>query len=532
MTDTYVKKQELWFKPKKTWRFSSFALLFVGLICFPLFFLLLSWGSIDVGLWSHLVETQLADLVFNSLRLAITVFLGVVLLGAGLAWVVTLYDFPGRSFFEWALVLPFAIPAYVFAFILVGSLDSSITGFSFGVRNFTGLSLSFIFAFYPYVYLLTKAALRAHGDRIYEVATCLGVVPRWMFFKLGIRVIWPAAVAGGSLAVMEVFADFGTVSVFVYDTFTTAIYKAWFGFFSLQTAAQLASFLVIAVLFWRLLESWMIKGRNPGGEAASSVGPIQPKRLSRMTGYFATCVLSIIFSITFLFPVVRLLQWVVQAYDRQNLEGLYPLISNSLSLGVIGASVVTLSAFFVSVVGRNDIRMRVVNAIRVATLGYALPGSILAVGFMLAFAKIDDFIYEMGFSWAFVGSVYVLIAAYVVRFLAVGYGGSVTAIGLLKQHVVDAAQVLGASVFRRSIRIYLPIVGPGLGAAFLMVLVDILKEMPATLLLRPFGWDTLAVSIYGYTAEGDWQLAALPACLLVLIGFIPVYIFVKRLNRY
>lgn len=522
--------QAKWFESRRTWKYSIFMLVFAGSVLLPLGWLFQSWSSIDFELWQHLWDTQLTTLLWNSARLAVGVFCGVVLLGASLAWVIALHDFPGRSFFEWALVLPFAIPAYVFAFILLGSLDSSVTGWPIGLRNYWGVCLSFTLAFFPYVYLLTKNALVSQGDRVYEVARTLGCSSWGLLFRVAMPIAWPSIVAGASLAVMEAFADFGTVSIFNYLTFTTAIYKAWFGFFSLQTAAQLATFLVFIVLLWRGLEGFMLKGRSPGNEQGVGASGVRRSRLNPTAGWCVFVMLSLLLCFSFIMPMARLVFWVIESMDKQSFTDLMAIFARSFGLGAAGAAIVTLGAFFVAVVARNDVRRRVITAIRIATLGYALPGSILAVGLMLVFASVDSLNSQLGFDTRFVGGVFVLIMAYVVRFLAVGYSGALSSLSLLQQHIIDAAKVLGASPIRRLYAVYLPILTPGIGATFLLVLVDILKEMPATLLLRPFGWDTLAVSIYSYTAEGDWALAALPACGLVVMGLVPVYILVKRLS--
>tara|TARA_Y100001934_G_scaffold283904_1_gene409724 strand:+ start:34892 stop:36493 length:1602 start_codon:yes stop_codon:yes gene_type:complete len=514
--------------------------LCAGLVILPVLWLATSWAEIRADLWQHLIETQILELIWNTLRLILGVFIGVSLLGTSLAWIVTKYEFPGRSFFEWALVLPFAIPAYVFAFIFIGTFDGASTPMnSFRqfsgldiwpqVRNYWGVLISFVCAFYPYVYLLVRGRLKRQGQEIYEVAQTLGCKPIALFFRVALPIAWPAVVGGAGLAVMETMADFGAVSIFNYQTFTTAIYKSWFGFFSLQTAAQLASMLVVAVIVWRSIEAFMLRGRDATGEKTTRSRAVERFNLSARTGWLITFLFTLLFSITFIVPMFRLVMWVGQAWSPSVLNHFYEYLSNSLILSVAGGILVVFCSLFLAIGTRQDGRKRMKNAVRFATLGYALPGSILAVGLMMVVLFLQKKIeLYTGLSLALVGGVGVLLTAYVVRFLAVGYSGAHTAVTEVQPHIGEAAQVLGVPLWRRVIKLYCPLVSPGLFAALLLVIVDILKEMPATLLLRPFGWDTLAVSIFGFTAEGDWALAALPALALVLIGLVPVYILIKR----
>ena len=534
-----LEAQRRLFFQRPKWSLSSFVYFFAFLTLMPVAWLVLSWLELREDLWLHLYQTQLFDLIWNTIRLAFGVFIGVAFLGTFLAWIVTKYEFPGRAIFEWALVLPFAIPAYVFAFIFVGTFDGAspamvyireLTGLDFwpNVRHFWGVLASFVFAFYPYVYLLARNAFKRQGQEIYEVAQSLGCSPVTLFFRVAMPIAWPSVVAGAGLAVMEALADFGTVSVFNFQTFTTAIYKAWFGFFSLQTAAQLASLLVLAVLAWRSLEGFMLRGRDAANEKTAHSRALQRVELPFAVRWSLTGFVALILLITFIVPMIRLVTWAWEAWNPTVFAHFTQHLSHSLLLSLIGSFLVLLSALFLSVAARLDRRHQVGFGIRCATLGYALPGSILAVGLMLVFAALDTQLQGFGIDIRLVGGLVVLLTAYIVRFLAVGYSGASNALSALQPHVGEAGKMLGASQYRRLFQLYCPLLAPGFAAAFLLVAVDILKEMPATLLLRPFGWDTLAVSIYGFTAEGDWALAAIPAIALVIIGLAPVYILVKR----
>lgn len=524
---------------RSRWTWSWITLIFAALPLAPLVWLGLSWESVDLQLWQHLVQTQLFLLLWNTFRLVIGVFVGVTLVGTGLAWLMSRYEFPGRSIFEWALVLPFAIPAYVFAFIFIGTLDGAstpmanfreLTGLTIwpNVRNYWGVLASFICAYYPYVYLLARGAFQRQGQEIYEVAKTLGCNPVSLFFRVALPLVWPAVVAGASLAVMETLADFGTVAIFNFQTFTTAIYKSWFGFFSISTAAQLASFLVIVVLVWRFVESLLLNGRDAALEKTSRSRPLERVRLAPGLAWCFTIGAMLLLTFTFVMPLVRLLTWSLQAWSWPVFERFGQHFYHSLLLSFSGSLLIVLCSLYLAVAVRADRRPWVTGGVKIATIGYALPGSILAVGLMLVFSYFERQTQSVGLHWTLVGGLPVLFVAYMVRFMAVGFSGSTTAVAAIQPHLGEAAKVLGVPLYRRVANLYVPLITPGFAVAVLLVMVDILKEMPATLLLRPFGWDTLAVSIYSFTAEGDWALAAIPSLALVLIGLLPVYILVKR----
>jgi len=504
--------------------------------------LLATWLNVDSTLWAHLLRTQLLELLLNTLALAAGVFISVSIVGASLAWLVVRYEFPGRTFFEWALVLSFAVPAYVFAFLLVGTLDGAApfmvwlrdtTGLNIWpeIRTYWGALLAFTFAFYPYVYVFARSAFKKQGQEVLEVAQSLGCRPLAVFIRVVLPAAWPAIVAGAGLGVMEALADFGTVAIFNYSTFTTAIYKSWFGFFSIQTAAQLASWLVLSVFTWRWFETKLVRQPLRGGELTAPAGRLERIKLTRLPALLVTLLMSLVFAVSFGIPLVQLVRWTFQSFAQARPEQFIDVIWRSFILAFGASVVILISALFLAVAARMDGRRRVANAMRFATVGYALPGSILAVGLMLAVTSIQNGLELLGWSLQLIGGLFVLILAYLIRYLAVGVSGTTAALATLPRHIGEAAQVLGASMWRRIRLIYGPLLAPGLGGTLLLVMVDLLKEMPATLLLRPYGWDTLAVSIYGYTSEGDWMLAALPGLLLVAVGLLPVFVLLKRLDR-
>lgn len=519
------------------------AVVLALMVMAPLLVIALNWGEIQTDVWRHLAETQLLRLFRNTAVLVLGVGAGVTVLGVSLAWLTATCRFPGRKFFDVALMLPLAIPAYVMAFVMVGLLDWAGPvqgqlrewfgrGASFSFRGTGAVIMVLTLVLYPYVYMLARSAFLAQGREPLEAARVLGHSPWRGFWLVALPMARPAIIAGLALALMETLADFGTVSVFNYDTFTTAIYKAWYGFFNVQAAAQLASLLLLIVLAGLYLER---KGRGDARyfqtrrRAASRRTPLHGGK-----ALLASSWCGLIFTVAFVVPLGQLVIWVIQGAWK-DLDARYlALVWHTLSLGTVAAMLTVAAAFLLAYFKRRYQDRLSDLLVRTATLGYALPGSVLAVGIMISFNHLDDWAAalqaQLGLTVQpiFVGGVAALLLAYLTRFLAAAFGPVETSLERIKPSIPEAAAILGARQWETVRRIYLPMLGPGLLTALLLVFVDVMKEMPATLLMRPFGWDTLAVRIYEMTNEGMWQRAALPGLTLVLVGLLPVAILVRR----
>jgi iron(III) transport system permease protein len=511
----------------------------------PLVVLFSAWATPETEVWRHLAATVLPGLLRNTAVLLLGVGGGTLLLGCGLAWLTARCEFPGRRWLDWALMLPLALPAYVLAFVTHGLFDaagpvqrllSHIPGTataSLEARGTGWVIAVLTLAFYPYVYLLARAAFLGIGRGTLEAARLLGLGPWGTFFRVVLPTARPAIVAGVALALMETLADFGAVSVFNYDTFTTAIYKAWFGLFNLPAAAQLASLLLLIVAL-ALLGERRLRGAARFHETARGAPPPRVELAGWRAGLAATAA-GLVVAVGFVLPMVQLLGWVAAARGTGLDQRYWTLLAHTLALGA-SAAMVTVAAALLIGLARRQLRDRPSRiAAELSTLGYALPGSVLAVGVMMSFAGIDNALNTL---WRLAGgdslgpvlggSMAALLLAYLVRFLAVANGPVGSALERLRPSVVEAARTLGARGLDLARRIYLPLLRPGLLTATLLVLVEVMKEMPATLLLRPFGWDTLAVRIFEFTSEGEWQRAALPAVTLVLAGVGPVIWLARR----
>mgnify|MGYP003715808293 CR=1 FL=1 len=505
----------------------------------PLIPLLASWGQVEGELWSHLWQTELPELFSNTLILIALVGSASFILGVSLAWLVVMYDFPGRSILQWGLMLPLAIPPYILAFVLLGFTDfgGPLQQFLFSIglgiewlpdmRNPLGVGLVFTLSLYPYVYLLMRSALQRKGRSSYESARTLGYSKAAAFWRLVIPLTRPAWVAGLALVLMETLADFGAVSIFNYNTFTTAVYKSWYGFYSHGTAAQLACLLLLFVSMAVIAEKW---GRGKGRYEQSGAALKQYRqRLTGLWGVLAQVGAWSVFALGFILPVTQLLYWVVSSFD-QHTEGTIDLLLNTVLLAILAATITLLVASIMVWAQRQKQTKSRSFMTEFSQLGYAMPGTVLAVGIMMALNGIDSWIADImddQSQWLATG-LFALLLAYVIRFLRIGYGPLASSMGQIKPSVVETAGILGAGKRERLFRVYIPLLRPGVFTALLLVFVEVMKEMPATLILRTYGWDTLAVRIYELSAEGQWELTSLPAIMLVAVGIIPVILLIKK----
>lgn len=513
-------------------------------VIFPLLLLVLSWYQVDTELWAHLFTTQLGRLLSNTVFLLVGVAIWVSLLGVSCAWFTSMCDFPGRRFFEWGLMLPMAIPAYVMGFIFLGLLDfagpvqTTLRQWGIGwhlpsIKSGSGVVFVMGLVLYPYVYMLARSAFLQQGMRLWEASRSLGQSGFKTFFRVSLPLSWPALMAGVSLACMESLADFGTVAIFNYDTFTTAIYKSWYGFFSLTTAAQLASILLLFVFSAVWLER-KSRGNRKYYQTGNRANKSQRLQLNLVGKCFAFICCGLVFALAFVIPMFQLISWAVievaETLDQRYLN----FMLNSVLLGVVSAFILLFFSLILAFAARLYSQSWLQNIVRIGNLGYAIPGSVLAVGIMLTFNYLDSWLVALlkpvglESKQVLVGGILTLILAYSVRFMAVAFGPVESSLARIKPSISEAARTLGASQLHMVFRIYLPMLMPGMLTAMLLVLVDVMKEMPATLLLRPFGWDTLAVKIYEFTSEGEWEKAAIPGLALVIVGFLPVLFLVRR----
>lgn len=506
----------------------------------PILIVLLSWTQPVADIWTHMRQYVLPQVLKNTVILLLMVTLISGVIGTALAWVTSMYRFPGQRFFAWALMLPLAMPAYVLAFVTVGIVDFSgplqtaLREFGFttaipSVRNVWGAGLVLSLAFYPYVYLLARQAFLSQGRRAIEAGQMLGLSRSKVFFRLALLQALPWVIGGLLLASMETLADFGAVSVFNVDTFTTAIYKAWFGFFSLTTAAQLAALLIGVVFIVVLFEQyWQAKRGNTVTQGSS-----QRFEASKPAQWGMALLCILVFLIAFLIPFLQLLYWTALNF-QQDFDARYiDFVTNSLMIASMTTIFIAFLAIIIAWIKRQYPDKSTKLMTTLANLGYVVPGTVLAVGIFIPIAWLDNQLIAFGITSAqfLSGSVIVMLLALSTRFMTVSFQPVDRQLQRLTVNQEAAAKLLSDSPYQRWRQVMLPVLSPGVLTGLLMGFVEVMKEMPITLMTRRQGWDTLAVRVFEMTSEGMWGRAALPSLLIVLVGLIPVWILLRQSDK-
>lgn len=502
--------------------------------------------SPDREVWAHLSQFVLPEVIANTLLLVVSVASISGLIGTLLAWLTAMCEFPGRRFFEWALLLPLAVPAYVLAFIAVGFLDysgplQSWLRQSFGgsewfppIRSLGGAALVLSLATYPYVYLLARSAFLTQGRRALEAAQSLGYSRAGASWKVALPMARPWIFAGVALTAMETLADFGAVYIFNVRTFTTAIYGAWFGMRSVNTALQLAGLLMLFVLVVFVLER---RSRSSASFAsARDVTRASPRlTLSPALRLGASLIAGLVFAIAFALPVLQLVVWTLA--NLADLDARYfGFVSRSLLLAGSAALVIVTCGVLLAYILRRLPSRFSRGVIRLATMGYAIPGTVLAVGVLVPIILLSNAVQALLRDWfgegapvlMFQGTLLAVLLGYLARFLAVGFNPIESGLQRITRSIDEAAISLGITGAALLRRVHVPLLKASLATAATLVFVDVMKEMPITLIVRPFGWDTLAIRVFEMTAEGEWQRAALPSIAIVLAGLIPVALLTRR----
>lgn len=488
------------------------------------------------GTLAHLWEFVLGDYLISTVILLVGVALGVFVLGVGNAWLVANYQFPGKRIFEWALILPLAVPTYVMAYLFVDMLDFSgpvQTGLRqvFGLerlwffpdpRSLGGAIWTFSFCLFPYVYLIARTAFLDRSGRLSEVAETLGYSGFQAFYKLVLPMARPAIFAGMALALMEVLADYGAVSYFGIQTFATGIFRAWLSFGDRLAAVQLSLGLLAFVFLIFYIEQHN-RARLRYATSGSVPRATMAKKLSGKNALFAFTVCGLTVLCSFVLPVLGLLQ--LQWEQGITIDARYTTwLGNSIWLASVTALISVVCALFLAYFARasKSAMMRTVN--RLLGLGYALPGAVLAVGILSLLGLIDS-------AWIMSATVWVLIYAYLIRFLSSSLQSVETGLSRITPAMDGTAALLGASQWQIMTQIHLPLLKRSLLTAGLFVFVDVMKELPATLLLRPFNFDTLAVATYQLAADERLSELALPSLTIVLAGLIPVIVLSQAMSK-
>lgn len=528
---------------------SSLSLLVIGILIAPhLSILLKIIGPIGEN-WSHLIDTVFFDYISNTLILCVGVSFFVLILGGCTAWFITMYDFPGRQLLEWLLLLPLAIPAYILAYIYTDFFDAigpfynfllnlgvdQTTLNSFDIRTIPGCIFIFSFAFYPYVYLLARISYIQQSTCLLEVSQTLGYGPVKRFLKVALPLSRPALISGIILALMEVLNDFGTVQYFGIDTFTTGIYRTWLGFNDPITANQLASILLLFVFTLLIVEKYS-RQKAHYYSTTNHQRQIVRKTLQSKQKIMVSLFCFIPPTIGFIFPFILLSKIAIGEYSVIDVKYI-DLIQNTLILALLAACAAIILCLCVSYALRFNSTIFSKAAYRIACVGYAIPGSILAVGIMGVLSQSDHFLnkislnyFDISLGLIFSGTIIALLYAYVVRFLPCAIHAIDNGFLKIKPSLDEASLNLGKTSFQTFKKIHIPLLSGSIVTAGLLVFVEVMKELPATLIIRPFNFDTLAVETYRLASDERLAEASLPALTIILTGLIPVIFLNKRIS--
>jgi len=504
------------------------------------------------GAWAQLVALTLPQYAISTVALLLGTGLGVLVIGVGTAWLVTAYRFPGSGVCAWLLLLPLSVPAYLLAYLyadllqFTGPVQSALRAW-FGwergdywfpeIRSLAGAIGVMTFAFYPYVYMLARAAFLEQSASALEASQTLGMGPWPTFARVAVPLARPGIVAGLALALMEVLADFGAVKHFEVPTFTTGIYLTWFGLGSPIGAAKLASGLLIFVVLVLAAER-MWRGGRRFHQAAVRAPRTADRPLTGARGLAALVCCLVPPAVGFLIPAAVLLHMAATAGDPVAGQRFLTLAGRSVGLAALAALISVAAAALLAYGVRMATGPAVRVAARLATLGYALPGSVIAVGVMLPAAALDNAVD----AWAraalgrptgllLSGTVVVLLFAYLVRFLAVSFNAVEAALARIRPSMDEAARTLGHGAGSTLVRVHAPLMRGSLLAAGLLVFVDTLKELPATLILRPFNFDTLAIRVYQLASDERLAQASTAALAIVGVGLLPVCLMTGAMAR-
>ena len=515
------------------------------LVVAPLLVLPLSFVA-EPGALGQLSGDLLPESLRASLVLALGVGTGTLVLGAALAILVSFYDFPGRRWLDWALVLPLAMPGYVLVFVLLGQYDASSplqealrdvfgSGFQLPeIRSTAGTIAVLSLVLYPYVYALARAAFLGQSRDLIEAARGLGSSYPRTILRVAVPMARPALAAGVALAMMEALADFGTVNLLGYRAMTDAVYRVWYGAYDQAAALQLATVLVSLSLGLVVLER-LLRGRARYLGALSRGEAVVPKRLGPLAGALALALPALLLTVVLVAPTLQLIVWSVESLDEgAALRDLAEAAVLTILLATIAALLTVAAATLIVYARRRRPTRSARAAVRLGALGYAVPGTVVAVAVFVPLAWVDrrvndaaEALLGLDVGLLITGSVLGLVAAYVVRFQALAILSVDARMARLDPSLDDAARSLGAGPGRLLSDVHLPLLGPGLATAALLVFVEVMKELPATALLRPLGGDTLAIAVWEATKDSRFDTAALPALLIVIVGLVPVMIMMR-----
>ncbi|AZT83677.1 iron ABC transporter permease [Marinobacter sp. NP-4(2019)] len=538
-------------RTSKRWLIS--AALTTAIVALPVVSVLFLALFPEENIWPHLLETTLPRYLITTFKLMLGVAAITLVIGLATAWAVTMCEFPGRRFFEWAMLLPFAVPAYVIAYVYTSLLDyagpvqkalrevfgwESARDYWFPeIRTLEGATLMIGLVLYPYVYLLARAAFLEQSPSLFAVSRSLGHSAISTFFRVVLPIARPAIAVGLSLVLMETLNDFGTVDFFAVQTLTAGLFDTWMNLGNLGGAAQIATTMLVFVVILVTLERYS-RRRQQQFAARDNRDPIRRFTLSRPRQLICIAVCALPVILGFVIPAITLGQYAWEYFDESWNSEFIRNTLNSLFLSGTAALTTLLIGVTLAYSRRLHDTRGMQIMMRLSSLGYAMPGAVLAVGVIIPLAGFDNWLdglmrdtFNISTGLLLSGSSFALVFAYTVRFLAVSAGSVESALQKITPSMDMASRSLGHSPGSTLLRVHLPMLRGTLITAALVVFVDCMKELPATLILRPFNFETLATYVYQFASDEQLAHSALPALIIVLAGIIPIILMSRSISN-
>ncbi|MEC9205721.1 MAG: iron ABC transporter permease [Pseudomonadota bacterium] len=521
------------------------AIFFLTLIMFPILTVFSYLFLPSTEIWTHLVDNLLLTYLLNTIFIVFWVSLFTGLIGVTCAWLVTIYDFPGKDIFKWLLVLPIAIPAYVSAFIYAGSIEPSGIFFTtmehfFGMgagiynfidmRNIYGVVFILTACLYPYVYLLCYSSFSQQSYCVFEVGRSMGLTNTSCFLKIGLPLARPAIIAGLTFVIMETLAEYGTVDYYGVSTFTTGIFRAWFSFGDENSALHLAAILLTFVFVVLVLEKYS-RGNSQYVHTSQMIRKPKQYTLLGLKSVFAFSWCFLIILLSSIIPITQLLVWLIETYSYVFDDSYLQLIWNTTWIAALSAFLIVSVSLYFSYLDRSLKDIITSFSIKVLSLGYSIPGVVIAIGIMVPIAFLDDLHSTLtnGNPFFYIsGSFIALILGYLIRFSTISLKTNESGLSKIKTNIDYTARAFGMSKFSIIKKIHVPMMKITIITSLILVFVDVVKELPATLIMRPFNFNTLAVNIYELASAEQLSYIAPSALTLIIISLIPVIILIRN----
>ncbi|WP_182200671.1 ABC transporter permease [Paraliobacillus salinarum] len=492
--------------------------------------------------WEHIKTYMLQDYLITTLIMLLSIGALTIIIGVSLAWLISAYDFPLKRFFKWGLILPLAIPPYIGAYTYHGLLN--YTGIiqttlrnSFGIdvnqryfdiMNIPGAIFIYTIFLFPYVFMITRTFLEKQSASLIENARLLGRNSVEIFFRIVVPISRVAIVGGVSLVILEFLNDYGVVKYFGIQTLSTSIFQTWFGLGDLESAIKLAGTLM-AVVFFLLIMEKILRGRKEYSSTTTKISPLKPIKLTGWKAVTTSLYCGGVFTFAFLIPFLQLIIWVFMAYDTVSYREFFETIKNSIFVASVGSVVIVIIALVIGNFTRLSKGLLSKIAARLVVLGYSIPGAVIAIGVLIIFIGLDKLLISF---YDFVGlnlkvslstSLLLLFFAYVIRFLAIGYNSIEAGYAKHGNHFTEASRMLGMSITQTFFKVDLKLIKGAVFSALILSWVEIIKELPLTLILRPFNFETLATKAFQYAGNEMIQEAAMPSIVIVMISVIFIF---------